>query len=87
MKLDRSPVSARDGLSRYVDRIHAFPILTPEAEQVLCRRWCDRYDIAAADHLVSSHLRLVVKIARGYRGCGLPIEDLISVGQLGALGR
>ena len=85
MKLNRSPADAGNGLSRYVHRIRAFPILTPEAEQDLCRRWCDRYDISAADHLVSSHLRLVVKIARGYRGYGLPIEDLISEGQLGLM--
>ena len=85
MKLNRSPVNTCDGLSRYVHRIRAFPILTPEAEQDLCRRWCDRYDISAADHLVGSHLRLVVKIARGYRGYGLPIEDLISEGQLGLM--
>ena len=85
MKLNRFPVNAGDGLSRYVHRIRAFPILSPEAEQDLCRRWCDRYDISAADQLVGSHLRLVVKIARGYRGYGLPIEDLVGEGQLGLM--
>jgi RNA polymerase sigma-32 factor len=85
MKLNQSAVHARYGLSRYVHRIRAFPILTPEAEQDLCRRWCDRHDISAADLLVGSHLRLVVKIARGYRGYGLPMEDLISEGQLGLM--
>jgi RNA polymerase sigma-32 factor len=85
MKINRSPVDARDGLSRYVHRIRAYPILSPEAEQDLCRRWCDRYDISAADQLVGSHLRLVVKIARGYRNYSLPLEDLISEGQLGLM--
>ena len=85
MKLNQFPANSGDGLSRYVHRIRAFPILSPEAEQDLCRRWCDRYDISAADQLVGSHLRLVVKIARGYRGYGLPIEDLVGEGQLGLM--
>jgi RNA polymerase sigma-32 factor len=85
MKLNQFPANSGDGLSRYVHRIRAFPILSPEAEQDLCRRWCDRYDISAADQLVGSHLRLVVKIARGYRGYGLPIEDLVGEGQVGLM--
>ena len=71
--------------SRYFLQVHAFPMLASEVEQDLCRRWRDRRDISAAHLVVSSHLRLVMKIAREYRGYGLSSEDLIGEGQLGLM--
>jgi RNA polymerase sigma-32 factor len=60
-------------LSRYLQEIHRFPMLTPEEELALARRWRDTRDTKAANKLVTSHLRLVTKIAMGYRGYGLPV--------------
>jgi RNA polymerase sigma-32 factor len=77
--------NGRDGLARSIRESQAFPLLTPEVERELCRRWRDRFDRAAAQRLVGSYLRLVMKVARGYRGYGLPQEDLISEGQLGLM--
>lgn len=84
MEAGRS-VNARDDLSRYISQVRSVPMLTPESEQELGRRWHDRHDISAAHQLVGSHLRLVVKIARGYRGYGLPPDDMIGEGQLGLM--
>ena len=70
-------------LSRYLRNIRKFPMLSPEEEQALASRWRDGDDAGAADKLVTSHLRLVAKIAMGYRGYGLPVGDLISEGNLG----
>ncbi len=72
-------------LSRYLQDIRKFPMLSPEEEQALARRWRDDRDVDAAQKLVTSHLRLVAKIAMGYRGYGLPIGDLISEGNLGMM--
>jgi RNA polymerase sigma-32 factor len=70
-------------VSRYFREIHKVPMLAAEEEFRLARRWRDCQDINAADKLVASHLRLVVKIAVGYRGYGLPLDDLISEGNCG----
>jgi RNA polymerase sigma-32 factor len=72
-------------LSRYLRTIQAYPLLTAEAEAELVAQWCGQHDITAAHRLVTSHLRLVAKIALGYRGYGLALADLISEGQLGML--
>jgi len=72
-------------LTRYLQEIRKFPILSPQEEVELARRWRDREDDAAAHKLVTSHLRLVAKIAMGYRGYGLPINELISEGNIGMM--
>ncbi len=80
------PAISPDGnLSRYLDQIRAFPMLEPNEEYMLAKAWKDKGDVAAAHQLVTSHLRLVAKIAMGYRGYGLPVADLISEGNLGMM--
>jgi RNA polymerase sigma-32 factor len=73
------------GLNRYLSEIKKFPILTPEEEYMLAKRWTEHQDTDAAAKLVNSHLRLVAKIAMGYRGYGLPISELISEGNIGLM--
>src|SRR3546814_2478436 len=73
------------GLNRYLTEIKKFPILAPEEEYMLAKRWTEHQDTEAAAKLVNSHLRLVAKIAMGYRGYGLPVSELISVGKNGIL--
>jgi RNA polymerase sigma-32 factor len=73
------------GLNRYLTEIKKFPILTPEEEYMLAKRWTEHQDTDAAARLVNSHLRLVAKIAMGYRGYGLPISELISEGNIGLM--
>ena len=70
-------------LTRYLQEIRKFPMLTPEEELSLSRRWRDQQDLQAAHKLVTSHLRLVAKIAMGYRGYGLPLGELIGEGNVG----
>jgi len=65
--------------------VRKLPLLSADTEQSLCRRWIDHHDIAAAHQLAGSHLHLVVKIAMGYRGYGLPIEELIGEGHVGLM--
>lgn len=72
-------------LTRYLQEIRKFPILSPQEENELARRWRDKEDDAAAHKLVTSHLRLVAKIAMGYRGYGLPLNELISEGNIGMM--
>jgi len=72
-------------LSRYMEQIRQFPMLEPDEEYMLAHAFAERGDIASAHKLVTSHLRLVAKIAMGYRGYGLPIADLISEGNLGMM--
>src|ERR1700744_4149505 len=72
-------------LSRYLQAIRKFPMLSPEEELALSRRWRDHQDMDAAHKLVTSHLRLVAKIAMGYRGYGLPVGELISEGNVGMM--
>ena len=73
------------GLNRYLSEIKKFPILTPEEEYMLAKRWAEHQDTDAAAKLVNSHLRLVAKIAMGYRGYGLPIGEVISEGNVGLM--
>ena len=73
------------GLNRYLSEIKKFPILAPEEEFMLAKRWSEHGDTDAAAKLVNSHLRLVAKIAMGYRGYGLPVSELISEGNIGLM--
>jgi RNA polymerase sigma-32 factor len=72
-------------MSRYIDQVHKLPILGADEEFVLATAWREHGDVEAARKLVASHLRLVVKIAGGYRGYGLPLPDLIGEGNLGLM--
>jgi RNA polymerase sigma-32 factor len=78
-------LSAETGLSRYLDEIRRFPMLEPQEEYMLAKRWREHGDRDAAHRLVTSHLRLVAKIAMGYRGYGLPISEVISEGNVGLM--
>jgi RNA polymerase sigma-32 factor len=78
-------LAGENGLSRYLDEIRRFPMLQPDEEYVLAKRWREHSDSAAAHRLVTSHLRLVAKIAMGYRGYGLPIGEVISEGNIGLM--
>ena len=73
------------GLSRYLDDIRKFPMLEPGEEFMLAKRWQEHEDSDAAEKLVTSHLRLVARIAMGYRGYGLPIGEVISEGNVGLM--
>jgi len=77
--------SAQGSLDKYLKAIRKFPMLKLEEEYTLAKSWKNRKDINAAHKLVTSHLRLVAKIAMGYRGYGLPIADLISEGNIGLM--
>jgi RNA polymerase sigma-32 factor len=80
------PVLANEGgLSRYLDEIRRFPMLEPSEEYMLAKRWREHGDRDAAHRLVTSHLRLVAKIAMGYRGYGLPISEVVSEGNVGLM--
>ena len=82
----RLPVLSSEGnLSIYLQEIKKFPILTAEEEYMLAKRYKEHGDTEAAHKLVTSHLRLVAKIAMGYRGYGLPVTDLISEGNVGIM--
>lgn len=74
-----------DGLAKYLRDIRAFPVLEAEEEYMLAKRWVDYEDTQAAHKLVTSHLRLVAKLAMGYRHYGLPMADLISEGNVGLM--
>ncbi|HEX8584937.1 MAG TPA: RNA polymerase sigma factor RpoH [Allosphingosinicella sp.] len=78
-------MSGEAGLNRYLSEIKKFPILAPEEEYMLAKRWAEHQDTEAAAKLVNSHLRLVAKIAMGYRGYGLPTAELISEGNIGLM--
>ena len=81
---DRS-APAKSGLTGYLWEIRRFPMLEPHEEYMLAKRWREHGDLAAAHRLVKSQLRLVAKIANGYRGYGLPISDVISEGNVGLI--
>ncbi len=78
-------LAGENGLTRYLDEIRRFPMLQPDEEYVLAKRWREHSDSGAAHRLVTSHLRLVAKIAMGYRGYGLPIGEVISEGNIGLM--
>src|SRR3954453_19473233 len=78
-------ISSEGNLSRYVQEIPKFPMLEPEQEFMLAKSWREHGDTEAAHKLVTSHLRLVAKIAMGYRGYGLPLSELISEGNVGMM--
>ena len=78
-------LSGEGGLSRYITEVRRFPVLKPEEEFMLAKRWQQHEDSDAAEKLVTSHLRLVARIAMGYRGYGLPIGEVISEGNVGLM--
>ena len=78
-------LSAEGNLSRYLQEIRKFPMLEPGEEYMLAKAWREHGDTEAAHRLVTSHLRLVAKIAMGYRGYGLPLGELISEGNVGMM--
>jgi RNA polymerase sigma-32 factor len=78
-------VTAEGGLTRYLEEIRRFPMLEPQQEFMLAKSWKEHGDRNAAHQLVTSHLRLVAKIAMGYRGYGLPISEVISEGNVGLM--
>src|SRR5208282_5638488 len=78
-------ISSEGNLTRYLQEIRKFPMLEPEQEYMLAKRWKEHEDPQAAHKLVTSHLRLVAKIAMGYRGYGLPLSELISEGNVGMM--
>ena len=77
--------SGEGSLNRYLQDIRKFPMLAPEEEFMLGKRWKEHQDSKAAERMITSHLRLVAKIAMGYRGYGLPIGDVISEGNIGLM--
>jgi len=78
-------ISGESGLARYLNEIRRFPMLEPQEEYMLAKRWREHSDSDAAHKLVTSHLRLVAKIAMGYRGYGLPISEVVSEGNVGLM--
>jgi RNA polymerase sigma-32 factor len=78
-------LQGESGLSRYLTEIRKFPLLEPEEEYMLAKRWKEHEDPDAARQLVTSHLRLVAKIAMGYRGYGLPLSEVVSEGNVGLM--
>ncbi|MBC7985181.1 MAG: RNA polymerase sigma factor RpoH [Sphingomonadaceae bacterium] len=78
-------LGGEQSLNRYLSEIKKFPILAPEQEYMLAKRYEEHGDLEAASQLVTSHLRLVAKIAMGYRGYGLPVSELISEGNIGLM--
>ncbi|MGI9401726.1 MAG: sigma-70 family RNA polymerase sigma factor, partial [Rhizobiaceae bacterium] len=77
--------AGESGLNRYMEEIRRFPMLEPDEEYVLAKSYHEHDDLEAAHKLVTSHLRLVAKIAMGYRGYGLPIGEVISEGNVGLM--
>src|SRR6202795_2411199 len=78
-------ISSEGNLSRYLQEIRKFPMLAQNEEFTLAKRWQEHQDTEAAHRLVTSHLRLVPKSPRGYRGYGLPLSELISEGNVGMM--
>ncbi|ABD05166.1 RNA polymerase sigma factor RpoH [Rhodopseudomonas palustris] len=78
-------LNGESGLARYLAEIRKFPMLEPQQEYMFAKRWREHDDRDAAHHLVTSHLRLVAKIAMGYRGYGLPISEVVSEGNVGLM--
>src|SRR5437870_12526062 len=78
-------VTAQSGLIRYIEEIRRVPLLEPQHEYMLAKRWREHDDLEAVHKLVNSHQRLVIRIATGYRGYDLPISELMSEGNLGVM--
>jgi RNA polymerase sigma-32 factor len=78
-------LSGEGGLSRYLSEIRKFPLLDPQEEYMLAKRWKEHEDPGAARKLITSHLRLVAKIAMGYRGYGLPVSEIVAEGNVGLM--
>jgi RNA polymerase sigma-32 factor len=78
-------LASQDGLSIYLQKVRQFPMLKPNEEFTLAKRWKEEGDTKSAHKLVTSHLRLVAKIAMGYRGYGLPINEIVSEGNVGLM--
>ncbi len=78
-------IQSEGGLSRYLSEIRKFPLLQPEEEYMFAKRWKEHEDPEAARRLVTSHLRLVAKIAMGYRGYGLPVSEIVAEGNVGLM--
>jgi RNA polymerase sigma-32 factor len=78
-------LQSEGGLSRYLSEIRKFPLLQPEEEYMFAKRWKEHEDPEAARRLVTSHLRLVAKIAMGYRGYGLPVSEIVAEGNVGLM--
>tara|TARA_Y100001970_G_scaffold294373_1_gene452170 strand:- start:78600 stop:79457 length:858 start_codon:yes stop_codon:yes gene_type:complete len=85
MPVNVPTIASERGVSKYLHQIRQFPMLEAEEEFMLAKRWREHGDTDAAHQLVTSHLRLVAKIAMGYRGYGLPVGDLISEGNVGLM--
>ena len=78
-------ISLEGSLSKYLEQIKKFPMLSAEEEYMLAKSWKERGNLKSAEKLVTSHLRLVAKIAMGYRGYGLPVSELVSEGNIGLM--
>jgi RNA polymerase sigma-32 factor len=78
-------IAGESGVARYLNQIRRFPMLEPQEEYMLAKRWREHEDPEAAHRLITSHLRLVAKIAMGYRGYGLPISEVVSEGNVGLM--
>ena len=85
INLNFPSIAIDGGLANYLTQIKKFPILSPEEEYMLAKRWKKRGDLKSAQKLITSHLRLVAKIAMGYRGYGLPVSEMISEGNIGLM--
>ena len=85
IRLNLPSIAIDSGLAKYLTQIKKFPILDPEEEYMLAKRWKKRGDLKSAQKLITSHLRLVAKIAMGYRGYGLPVNEIISEGNIGLM--
>ena len=85
IKTNLPTIALEGSLSRYLSQIKKFPMLSAEEEYMLAKNWRDRGDLKSAHKLVTSHLRLVAKIAMGYRGYGLPVSELVSEGNIGLM--
>ena len=78
-------ISPESNLQRYLQKIRRFPMLEKQEEYMLAKRWLEHNDTESAHKMVTSHLRLVAKIASGYRGYGLPLAELIAEGNIGLM--
>ena len=83
--LPSTDLDKEGGLSNYLTQIKKFPMLSAEEEYMLAKSWRDRGDLKSAQKLITSHLRLVAKIAMGYRGYGLPVSEMVSEGNIGLM--